>query len=47
MELIRSIPLYFVAMPQSMIIVTKAPFVLTPVHIVIGIKSKPQTPRGI
>jgi hypothetical protein len=30
-----------------MITVTKAPFVLTPIHIVVGIKSKPQIPRGI
>jgi hypothetical protein len=29
-----------------MITVTNVPFVLTPIHNVVGIKSKPQTPRG-
>ncbi len=29
-----------------MITVTKAPFVSTLVHTVVGIKSKPQTPKG-
>ena len=45
MEPIKSIPLYFVAMPQSMITVTEAPFVLALVHIVVGIKSRPHIPR--
>jgi hypothetical protein len=45
MELIRSIPLYFVAMLQSMVTVTKAPFVTTPAHSVVNMKSRPQTPR--
>ncbi len=45
MELIRSIPLYFVAMLKSMVIVIEAPFVITPAHTVIGMKSKLQTPR--
>jgi len=43
----RSIPLYFVAMPHSMIIVTKAPFTTTPTHIIIGMRSIPQISRGI
>jgi uncharacterized MAPEG superfamily protein len=47
MEPIRFVPLYFVAMPQFMIIVIEVPFVLTPIHIVVGIRSKPQTLRGI
>ncbi len=46
MEPVRSTPLYFVAMPQSMITITKAPFVSTLIQIVVGIRSKPQTPRG-
>jgi hypothetical protein len=41
MEPIKSILLYFMAMPQSMVTVTKAPFVTTLVHIVINIRSKP------
>ncbi len=44
MEPVRSIPLYFVAMPLSMVIVTEAPFVTTLVHIVVKMKFKPQTP---
>ncbi len=47
MELVRIIPLYFVAMLQSMIIITEAPFVLTPIHTIVSIKSRPQTPKGI
>ncbi len=46
MEPIGFIPLYFVAMPQSMITVIEVPFVLAQVHSVVSIKSKPQTPRG-
>jgi hypothetical protein len=34
MELIRSIPLYYVAMPHSMVIVIEAPFT-TPTHILL------------
>jgi hypothetical protein len=33
--------LYFVAMPQSMVIIIEAPFVIAPVHIVVNMKSKP------
>jgi hypothetical protein len=47
MEPIRSVPLYFVAMPQSIITVIKPLFVLAPIHIVDGVKSKTQTPRTI
>jgi hypothetical protein len=47
MELVKFIPLYFVAMPLSVVIVTKVSFVTTLAHIVIGVKSKPQTPREI
>jgi len=36
-----------VAMLQSMIIVIEAPFELALVHIVIGIRFRPHTPRGI
>jgi len=43
MEPIKSVPLYFVAMLQFMVIVTKAPFVTAPAHIIIGMRSKPQT----
>jgi hypothetical protein len=46
MEPIRFVPLYYVAMLKSMIIVTKAPFLSTPIRIIVGIKYKPQTPRG-
>ncbi len=45
MEPIKSIPLYYVAMLESMVIVIEAPFVITPDHIFMGMKSKPQTPR--
>jgi hypothetical protein len=45
MEPIRSVPLY-VAMPRFIFTVTKALFILTLVHIVDGVKSKSQTPRG-
>jgi hypothetical protein len=47
MELIRFVPLYFVAMPQSMVIVIEAPFVIKLAHIVVGMRSKPWTPRII
>jgi hypothetical protein len=41
MEPIRSIPLYFVTMLQSMVIVIEVPFVTTSTHIVVGMWSKP------
>jgi hypothetical protein len=46
MEPIRSVPLYSVAMPQSINIVIEALFVLTPVYIVDGVRSRPKIPRG-
>jgi hypothetical protein len=46
MEPITFVPLHFVAMSRSIITVTKIPFVSTLVNIVVGIKSKPQTPKG-
>ncbi len=46
MELVTYVPLYFVAMPQSIIIGTQVPFVSTPTNNVVGIRSKPHTPRG-
>jgi len=45
MDPIISVPLYFMVMPQSMVIITKAPFVTTLVHIAVNMKSRPQTPR--
>jgi hypothetical protein len=45
MEPVRYVPLYFMVMPQSMVIITEVPFVTTPTHIVVNMKSKPQTPR--
>jgi len=41
MELITYVPLYYVVMPQSMVIVIEAPFVTTPTHIVVSMRSKP------
>jgi hypothetical protein len=41
MDLVRSVRLYFVTMPQFMVTITKAPFVRTLVHIVIHMRSKP------
>jgi hypothetical protein len=43
MEPVRSIPLYYVAMLQSMVIVTEVPFVTAPAHTIVGMRSKPQT----
>jgi hypothetical protein len=45
-EPIRSIPLYYVAMFHSMVIITKASFTTTPTHIIVGMRSRPQTPKG-
>ncbi len=44
MELVTSVPLYYVAMLQSMVIVTETPFVTTLAHIVVNMRSKPYTP---
>ncbi len=46
MELITYVPLYSMAMPQSIIIVIEALFVSTPFNIIVDIKFRPQTPRG-
>jgi len=45
-EPIRSIPLYFGAMLKSLITVIEVPFVTTPIHIIVGMRLRPQTPRG-
>ncbi len=44
MEPIRFVPLYFVAMPKSIITITEPPFVSASIHIVDGVRSKTQTP---
>ncbi len=41
MELVRYIPLCFMAMFQSMVTVIKTPFVTTPTHIVVSMRSRP------
>jgi hypothetical protein len=41
MELIKFVPLHFMAMPQSMVAITKAPFVTTLVHIVVNMRYRP------
>jgi hypothetical protein len=41
MELVKFVPLYYVAMLQSMIIIIETPFVTTPIHIVVGMRSRP------
>jgi hypothetical protein len=46
MELMIFLPLYYVVMPQSIITITKAPFVLALVTNVGGIRSRLHTPRG-
>jgi hypothetical protein len=46
MEPITFVPLYYMAMPQFIITITKVSFVSTLVNIVVGSKSRPQTPRG-
>jgi hypothetical protein len=46
MEPVIYVPLYSMVMPQFIITIIEAPFILTPIHIVDGVKSKPQTPRG-
>jgi hypothetical protein len=46
MELLRFVPLYFVAMPQSINIITKALFVLAPIHTIDSVQSRPKALRG-
>jgi hypothetical protein len=38
---IRSVPLYFMAMPHSMVIITKVPFTTTLTHTIVGTRSRP------
>ncbi len=40
-ELVRFVPLYFVAMLQSMVTIIKVPFATTPAHTIISMKSRP------
>jgi len=47
MEPIKFVQVYSMAMPYSIIIITKAPFVSTPICIVDGVKSRSQILRGI
>jgi hypothetical protein len=46
MELIRSIPLYSMAMPHFMVTIIEASFLTTPAHTIVGMRSRPQIPRG-
>jgi hypothetical protein len=45
MEPVRFVPLYYVAILYSMVIITKTPFVTALAHIIVGMKTKPQTLR--
>jgi hypothetical protein len=46
MELVRSIPLFFVVMRHSMVTIIETPFIITPTHTIVSMRSKPQTPKG-
>jgi len=46
MEPVTSMPLYFVTMPQFIITVIEALFVSAPINTIIGIRFRPQIPRG-
>jgi hypothetical protein len=46
MEPIKYVPLYFMAMPHSIVIIIEILFITTLAHIVDGVKSRPQTPKG-
>jgi len=41
------VPLYFVAMPQPLIIVLEVLLILVPINTIVGITSRPHIPRGI
>jgi hypothetical protein len=41
MELVISIPLYYVAMFQFMVTVIETPFITTPTHSVVGMRFRP------
>jgi len=45
MELVKYISIYFMVMPQSMVTIIEAPFVIVPTHIVVSLRSIPQIPR--
>jgi hypothetical protein len=47
MELVRFVPLYYVAMPHYIIMFIEIPFTITPTHTITNMRSKPQTPKGI
>ncbi len=47
MELVQSVPYYSMAMPQPIIIVIEVSFVSALINTIVGITSKPHTPRGI
>ncbi len=46
MELVKFVPLYFMAMTQPIITIIVTPFVSTLIHNIVGIRSKPQIPKG-
>jgi len=46
MELVTSMPLYFVVMPEFIITIIEVLFISMLVNTIVGIKSKLQTPRG-
>jgi hypothetical protein len=45
MEQVKSIPLYCVTIPRSIITIIEAPFITTLAHIVFGMRYKSQIPR--
>jgi hypothetical protein len=47
MDLVRFVPLYYMVMPQSMVIVIKTPFVTTLAHTIVGLRSRPQAPKQL
>jgi len=40
MELIRSVPLFFVVMRHSMVTIIETPYTITPTHTIVGTRSK-------
>ncbi len=46
MEPIKYVPFYHVAMPHSMVIIIEVSFSTTLAYTIVGMKFKPQTPRG-
>jgi hypothetical protein len=47
MELVTFVPLYSMPMPWFISTVIEAPFVLTLVNTIVGIRFKPHFPKGI